>query len=143
MTTSATWCGNKFSAVYVKELSVADKRRYLEKTQDIGDPYAYALSTLDQEDLPPVRSLDIFNYLVLSTSFCTSDRFKAYKRMDAYKYFISGFVSSVAAKRIGKCYVVVGKVSLILVSVALLGYNILNETCYISCYVVSYFCYTL
>ena len=114
MTTSATWCGNKFSADYVKKLSVADRRRYLEKTEDIGDPYAYALSTLNQEDLPPVRSLDIFNYLVLSTSFCTSDRFKAYKSMDAYKYFISGFVSSVTAKRIGKCFVVVGKVNLVL-----------------------------
>lgn len=133
MTTSATWCGNKFSADYVKELSIADKRRYLEKTEDIGDPYAYALSTLDQVDLPPVRSLDIFNCLVLSTSFCTSNRFKAYKSIDMYKYFISGFVSSVAAKRIGKCYVEVGKVSLILVSDALLGYNILNEKFYIKC----------
>ena len=66
---------------------------------------------LDQEELPPVRSPDIFNYLVLSTCFCTSDRFKAYKSMDTYKYFISGFVSSVATKRIGEHYVVVGKVS--------------------------------
>ena len=111
MATSATWCGSKISADYVKGLSVANKRRYLEKTESIGDPYAYKLSTLYQEELPPVRSPDIFNYLVLSTSFCTSDRFKAYRSMDAYKYFGSGFVCFVAAKRIGKCYVVVGKVS--------------------------------
>ena len=114
MTTSATWCGSKFSAEYVKKLSIADRRRYLEKTEDVGDPYAYALRTLGQEDLSPVRSFDIFNYLVLSTSFCTSDRFKVYKRMDTYKYFISGFVSSVAAKRIRKRFVVVGKVGLAL-----------------------------
>ena len=119
MATSATWCGSKFDVNYVNKLSVADKRRYLEKTEDIGDPYAYALSTLNQEDLPPVRSPDIFNYLVLTTSFCTSDRFKAYKSMDAYKYFISGFVSSVAARRIGERYVVVGKVNQILVTVVL------------------------
>ena len=52
----------------------------------------------------------IFNYLVLSTSFCTSERFKAYKGMDAYKYFLSGFVSSVAARKVEKKYVV-GQVS--------------------------------
>ena len=62
-------------------------------------------------DLPPVRSTDIFNYLVLSTSFCTSERFKAYKSMDAYKYFLSGFVSSVAARKVEKKYVVLGQVS--------------------------------
>ena len=89
---------------------MANKRRYLEKTERIGDPYAYELSTLDQE-LPPVRSPEIFNYFVLSSSFCTSDRFNAYKSVDAYKYFASGFVSFVAANRIGECYVVVGKVS--------------------------------
>ena len=111
MATSAMWCGSKFDVNYVNKLSVADKRRYLEKTEDIGDPYAYALSTLNQEDLPPVRSPDIFNYLVLTTSFCTSDRFKAYKSMDACKYFISGFVSSVTARRIEERYVVVGKVN--------------------------------
>ena len=119
MATSATWCGSKIDVNYVNKLSVADKRRYLEKTEDIGDPYAYALSTLDQEDLPPVRSPDILNYLVLTTSFCTSDRFKEYKSMDAYKYFISGFVSSVAARRFGERYVVVGKVNQILVTVVL------------------------
>ena len=77
---------------------------------NIGDPYAYTLSTLDQ-DFPPVTAPDIFNYLVLATSFCTSERFKAYKSTDAYKYFISGFVSSVAARRVGENFVVVGKVS--------------------------------
>ena len=107
----ATWCGSKTSDSYIKELSVANKRRYLEKTSDIGDPYAYTLSTLDQQQLPPVRSPDIFNYLVLTTSFCTCERFKAYKSMEAYKYFIRGFVSSVAAKRVGEHFAVVGKVS--------------------------------
>ena len=65
---------------YVKKLSIANKRSYLEKTKDIGDPYAY---TLDQEDLTPVMSFDIFNNLVFTASFCTSERFKAYKSLDA------------------------------------------------------------
>ena len=99
----AVWSGTKSSVDYVKKLSLADKRRYLEKTtkdKDIGDPYAYTLSTLDQEELPPVMSFDSFNYLVLTTSFCTSERFKAYKSLDAYKYFISGFDSSVAVSEV-------------------------------------------
>ena len=90
------------SVQYTESLSISDKRRYLEKTKEIGDPYGYPLSALSQDDLPPVRSTDIFNYLVLSTSFCTSKRFKAYKSMDAYKYFLSGFVSSVAARKVDK-----------------------------------------
>jgi len=110
----ATWCRTKTSLGYVKVLSVADKRRYLEKTNDTGDPYAYTLSILDQEDLPPVMAPDIFNYIVITTRYCTSERFKVYKSMDAYKYFINGFVSSVAARRVRKNFVVVGKVSQIL-----------------------------
>ena len=56
MATSATWCVSKIDVTYVNKLSVADKRKVLRKTEDIGDPYAYALRTLTQEDLPPVRS---------------------------------------------------------------------------------------
>ena len=99
------------SVQYTESLSISDKRRYLEKTKEIGDPYGCPLSVLSQDDLPPVRSTDIFNYLVLSTSFCTSERFKAYKSMDAYKYFLSGFVSSVAARKVDKKYVALGQVS--------------------------------
>lgn len=96
---------------YFGGLSVSDKRRYLEKTKDIGDPYCYSFDSLSSDDFPAIRSHDIFNYLVLSTSFCSSDRFKAYKSMESYKYFISGFVSHVRAKRFVECYVVLGKVS--------------------------------
>lgn len=99
------------SVWYTESLSISDKRRYLEKTKDIGDPYGYPVSALSQDDLPPVRSTDIFNYLVLSTSFCTSERFKAYKSMDAYKYFLSGFVSAVGARKVEKKYIVLGQVS--------------------------------
>ena len=45
-----------------------------------------------------------------STSFCTPDRFKAYKSLDAYKYFTSGFVNSIAGRLLGDNVVVVGKV---------------------------------
>ena len=81
------------------------------KRQDIGDPYCYEFRTLQADFLPPVRSTDIHNYLVLSTSFCTGERFKAYKNMDSYKYFASGFVSKIEGKVVGDYFVVVGNVS--------------------------------
>ena len=95
----------------IPKSSQSDKWRYLEKTREIEDPYGHSLSVLSQDDLPPVKSTDIFNYLVLSTNFCTSEKFKAYKSMDAYKYFLSGFVSSAAAREVEKKYVVVGQAS--------------------------------
>ena len=47
---------------YAEQLSVSDKRRYLEKIEEIGDPYSYESSNLQVDLLPPVRSTDIFNY---------------------------------------------------------------------------------
>jgi len=93
---------------YVTGLSASDKRRYLEKTEEIGDPYTYVLC---EDFLPPVGSTDIFNYLVLSSSFCTAERFKAYKSLDAYKYFVSGFVSGIGCRKVGDKCVIIGKVS--------------------------------
>ena len=96
---------------YAEQLSVSDKRRYLKKIEEIGDPYSYESSNLQVDLLPPVRSTDILNYLVLSTSFCTGERFKAYRTMDSYKYLTSGSVSKVGGRRQGDCFVVVGRVS--------------------------------
>ena len=59
--------------------------------------------------LPPVLSTDIFNHLVL-TSFCTPDRFTAYKSLDAYEYFASGFGNSVGGRLLGDNFIVVGMV---------------------------------
>lgn len=110
MATRATWTSSKKD--HSSNLSVSDKRRYIEKTNDIGDPYLYEASTLSEDSLPPVMSTDIFNYLVLATSFCTPDRFKS---LDAYKYFASGFVNSVAGRLLEDNFVVVGKVYIIVV----------------------------
>jgi len=96
---------------YAEGLLVSNRRRYLEKIKDIGEPFCYEYRLLEADVLPPVRSMDIFNYLVLSTSFCTGEQFKAYKSLDSYKYFASGFVSNVGGRVVADCFVVVGKVS--------------------------------
>ena len=124
----------------VYRISISDKRRYLEKTKEIGDPYGYSLSALSQDELPPVGSTDIFNYLVLSTSFCTSERFKAYKSMDAYKYFLSGFVGYVAARKVEKKYVVLGQVSDCITNVQLQKGNIYILFIYLEQYYIYFVC---
>ena len=97
---------------YARGLTISNRRRYLEKISDIGDPYLLPSAELSREVTPPVHCTDIFNYLVLSRSFCTTERFKAFKSLEAYKYFESGFVDLLGSKKT-KCnkFVTVGKVS--------------------------------
>jgi len=71
------------------------KRRYLEKIAGIQDPYSIAAAELSKDIFPPVTNTDIFNYLVLTTSFWTSQEFKNHKSLDAFKYFLCGFVNYV------------------------------------------------
>ena len=78
---------------YASSLAVSNKQRYLEKIACISvDPYTIPISELREDILPPIQCTDIFNCLVLGTSFCTSQTFKS---LEAYKYFESGFVMSV------------------------------------------------
>ena len=96
---------------YTCELCISNKRRYLEKILGIQDPYLIPAHELVKNVFPPVTNTDIFNYLVLGTSFCTSQRFKAHKSLDAYKYFICGFVNYLGSKRFDKKFAAVAKVS--------------------------------
>ena len=84
---------------YASELSISNKRRYLEKISGIQDPYSIPASELMKNVFPPVTNTDIFNYLVLGHSFCTSQRFKAHKSLDAYKYCLCGFVNYLGSKQ--------------------------------------------
>ena len=80
---------------------LSDKRRYLEKiyTTEV-DPYCIPFTELSKDVLPPVQCTDIFNYQVLGKSFCASQRFKAFKSMEAYKYFECGFVNCLGTRNL-------------------------------------------
>nr|CAH7723786.1 unnamed protein product [Callosobruchus chinensis] len=54
--------------------------------------------------------MDILSYLVLTHSFYTKDQKKAYKSLQAYKYFESGFVIRAGTIVINDFYVLVGMV---------------------------------
>ena len=59
------------------------------------------------ELLPSVQYPDIVNYLVLQTSWATKSQMKAYKSMDAYNFFVSGWVNTLYMRCVGTDKVVV------------------------------------
>ena len=56
---------NVLLSEFTSNLSVSNKRRYLEKVRGVGDPYLIPTNELQIDVLPPVQCTDIFNYLVL------------------------------------------------------------------------------
>ena len=52
----------------------------------------------DLADYPSVEYPDIVNYLALQTSWITGQQMKAYKSMDAYNFFVSGWVNTIFTK---------------------------------------------
>ncbi|KAI8486972.1 hypothetical protein Bbelb_352320 [Branchiostoma belcheri] len=84
-------------------LSGVAKARYEDKVAIIGfDPHSLEKSAF-QTDLalvPMVEYPDIINYLVLSTSWGTNEQMNAYKSMEAYKFFVSGWVDILYTKTV-------------------------------------------
>lgn len=77
------------------------------------DPFTLNIQELDTSihGIPPVTSMDIVSYLVLTHSYYTKEQMKAYKSLHSFKYFESGFVVNVGTKVVNDFYIVVGKVS--------------------------------
>lgn len=87
---------------YYYNLSGPAKARYKEKVYICGfDPYILKKSEFSEDMiyLPAVEYPDIANYLVLHTSWATKQQMKAYKSMDAYNFFISGWVNTLLTKQ--------------------------------------------
>lgn len=90
-------CGNLSS--YVTTFSSEAQARYLDKIQLI-------------RGLDPFMSVDasgLVSYLVLQTSFVTSNQFKAHKSLEAYNQFVSGWVQT---WKLGDIFLTSGKVCL-------------------------------
>ena len=88
---------------YFASLTGAAKNRYLEKVKLCTfDPYCLKNSEFSVETslLPAIQYPDIVNYLVLQTSWATKDMMKAYKSLEAYNFFISGWVNTLHAKKV-------------------------------------------
>ena len=105
------------------------KSRYQEKITVCGfDPYALRKSDFSEniELLPNVQYPDInVNYLVLQTSWATQTQMKAYKSMDAYNFFVSGWVNTLCMRSVDTDKVVVfAKVSNVIFGGVYLGVKI-------------------
>ena len=71
------------------------------------------ISSVEWYEWPDVSFADIYNYLILTPSFCTHEQLKAYKSMDGYNFFINGWVSNIivsAIKTRPKNFVLMGLV---------------------------------
>ncbi|XP_022785983.1 uncharacterized protein LOC111326282 [Stylophora pistillata] len=86
------------------------KSRYHGKITVCGfDPYALRKSDFSEniELLPNVQYPDIVNYLVVQTSWATKTQMKAYKSMEAYNFFVSGWVNTLCMRSVDTDKVVV------------------------------------
>ncbi|KAJ8963022.1 hypothetical protein NQ317_006157, partial [Molorchus minor] len=100
---------------YYLTLSGSVKCRYDDKIKVIDNIDPYALGDLDLSAdlsiLPRVSVIDMVNYLVLTHSFYTGLQLKAYKSLQAYKFYEAGFVQEVKSRKINtNAFVAVGKV---------------------------------
>ena len=94
------------------------KSRYQEIITVCGfNPYALRKSDFsnNMELLPNVQYPDIVIYLVLQTLWATKTEMKAYKLMDTYNFFVSGWVNTLCIRsvdgdkvdgfaRVSKCF---------------------------------------
>ena len=65
---------------------------------------------LEAECFPLVESTDLLFYLVLETSFCAQQQFKAFRSLEAYNQMVSGLITSVQGHIIANKFVVLAKV---------------------------------
>ena len=87
---------------YYSELHGEAKTRYKDKIRLISyekDPFCHlevvnsSLHGLQWYEWPDVTYPDVYNYLINTPSFCTHEQLKAYKSMDGYNLYSSGWVS--------------------------------------------------
>ncbi|XP_014661478.1 PREDICTED: uncharacterized protein LOC106804701 isoform X2 [Priapulus caudatus] len=102
---------------YANKLDSVAKQRYVVKIGCVdADPYAICRSecksVLDCEsnELPDVEYPDIYHYLINTPGGFSGQCMKAYKSLDAYNYFISGWVRELLVSVKGSKFVILSKV---------------------------------
>lgn len=95
------------TVTYFQCLDTASQGRYKKKLSLLNlDQCPYETEKGKWEDnmkmWPDVMYPDIFTYLIDSPGVHTKDAMKAYKSLQSYNYFLSGYVQTVFSIRIGK-----------------------------------------
>ena len=94
---------------YFKRLQDRARVRYIEKLRLIGlgqsdDPYSESNSSKFVEDLtlwPAVEYGHIFGYFVTRPGLYTQEQLLAWKQLDSYNYFQSGYVRTILVWAVG------------------------------------------
>ena len=101
---------------YRDSLSAENRIDYDQKLKIISgiDPYNVNASFFSQseEKWPDIEFPDIINYLLLSSSKYTKEQLKAYKSLQAYQFFVAGWVRGIfVGKATPDVSILLGKVS--------------------------------
>ena len=89
---------------YAKYLGAADGERYRQKltytrgdlSMKLPDPYTIKQGWVaDPAQLPPTDYKCIYNYLIKTPGPFTGEALESYKSLDAYNYFVCGYVQEV------------------------------------------------
>lgn len=100
---------------YSNQLSADVKTRYRQKISVIDDIDPYSLKAGDfdvpMKDFPILDYVDIVSYFIFTHSFYTTDQLKAYKSLEAFRFYESGFVVKLLCKKVNDVYLVFGEVS--------------------------------
>ena len=102
--------GPSSASDYFKGLDVTARLRYKEKLDKLGgleDPYLHWGQGIGREEdwqnWPKVEYPDIYNFLIEAPSFFTGESLKAYKSLDAYNYYINGWIDKATVLKIPNC----------------------------------------
>ena len=87
---------------YFEGLNEEAKARYKEKISLINgnNPFGKVVGGETFNGVVPVDACDLVSYLVLQTSFITSEQFKARKGLEAYNQFVCGWIKDVSTIKI-------------------------------------------
>ena len=92
-------------AVATKYCPYFEKQRYFEKMDKLGcvdDPYVEneSIDGEDWKNWPSVEYPDVYNYLIQTPSVYTGESLKAYKSLEAYNYYVNGWIDKVKVVQI-------------------------------------------
>lgn len=106
MTTASSKPGDKVKVAYRDTLDEVCKARYDEKLRYINgkDPYTMSKEewSCNPEVYPDIQEMDIAKYLIHTVSAYTFDELRGRKSLEAYNYFVSGWVQDIKHAAIGE-----------------------------------------